>query len=60
MKLINELEIEKEEEIDERYQKELMSVLIENENEKIIFQNTKNSVGISNTYRASSKMCGIM
>ena len=45
---------------DKSYEKELLKTLIDHENEKVNFQNTRNNVAISNTHRASSKMCSIM
>ena len=42
------------------YEKELLKAIIENESNQMRFQNTKNSVGISNSYRASSKMCNLI
>jgi hypothetical protein len=50
----------KPEQFDQNYTKELLEVLIENEKDKIYFQNTKNNVSISNAYRPNSKMCLIM
>ncbi len=48
------------EQVDKNYTKELLETIIENEKDKVSFQNTKNNVSISNTQRASSKMCLIM
>ena len=44
----------------ENYEKELQMAIIENDSNKIMFQNTKHNVGISNSYRSSSKMCILM
>jgi hypothetical protein len=46
--------------LDKISEKELMKSLIENENEKVKFQNTKNNVAVSNSQRANSKMCFLM
>jgi hypothetical protein len=51
----------KDEETDDKnYEKELLKSLIANEKDKVNFQNTTNNVAISNTHRASSKMCSII
>jgi hypothetical protein len=44
----------------ENCEKELLKTIIENESNKIMFQNTKNNVTIANSYRSSSKMCNLM
>ena len=46
--------------VDEEYKNELLKSLIENENDKVKFLNTKNNVSISNSQKKSSKMCYLM
>ena len=46
--------------LDRSYENDLLKTLIESEKDKINFQNTKNSVSISNSYRPNSKMCCLM
>jgi hypothetical protein len=46
--------------VDEEYKNELLKSLIEDENDKVKFLNTKNNVAISNSQQKSSKMCYLM
>ena len=46
--------------VDEEYKNELLKSLIENENDKVKFQNTKNNVAITNSQQKTSKMCKLM
>jgi hypothetical protein len=53
--------IDYEEQIEDKdYKKELLQSLIENENDKVKFQNTKNNVAITNSQQKTSKMCKLM
>ncbi len=65
--LRNQLTIKEKSDLDledhflgEEYKNELLKSLIENENDKVKFLNTKNNVAISNSQQKSSKMCYLM